>query len=628
MNKEIKKLAEEIRRHKDLYYQGRAEISDEEFDYLEAKLREIDPENEILKAVGSAVSSNNKVEHARKMLSLNKTYKIEELIKWIEGREVVSTFKIDGSSCSLIYQKGKLVLGKTRGDGSFGEDISSKIKNLKQIPKNIINDEDELEVRGEIFITETDFFALSEEMQKRGLEKPNSQRNIVAGILGRKENIDLASFLSFYAFELYSDEKFLTEEKKFQKLQVYGFQTPEYLVHKTQNSLQEAILEAQNFISEGDYLIDGLVLSFNDLKLHDTLGETAHHPRYKMAFKFQGETKETLIQEILWQVSRNGILTPVASVEPVVLSGATVSRVTLHNFGLVKQFELKAKDKIEIVRSGEVIPKFLRVVESSQTSFSYPEICPSCGEKVSVVDIRLLCENPQCPDKIKEEILNFIHKIGIDDLSSKRLEEMIKRKMVTDIPSLYDLTEEKLLTLDKVKEKLASKIIHNIQITKIISLPVFLSALGISGGAINKCQKIVDNGFDSIMKIKLLDVEKLMQIESFAEKSATEFIRSLDEKRSLIDALLERGFEFKKEEQIANENILGKKFCITGTLSMKRGDIQKLIKLNGGINVSSVTKETDYLVTNDTESTSSKFVKAKELNIPILNEEKLLKLIG
>lgn len=626
----ISELEKKIIKHKTLYYQGRPEISDYEYDRLEDELRSLDPENKTLQIVGSDVFRGEKVEHARKMLSLNKTYNLDDLLKWMEEREILSTFKIDGSSCSLIYSQGVFKLGKTRGDGQFGENISQKILRVPHVPTITDAYENEFEVRGELFCLEENFIKLSEEMVKRGLEKPTSQRNIVAGLLGRKENLDLCQYLSFQAFELFSDELELkTEVEKFKTLKKMGFETPDFYLNKTKEELEERIKEAREFMSEGDYLIDGLVFSFNDLKLHDTLGETAHHPRFKMAFKFQGETKTTEIKKVRWQVSRNGVLTPVADVEPVELSSAMVSRVTLHNYGMVKQARLKKGDTIEIVRSGEVIPKFLQVLKSGlEKNYQVPNNCPSCGREVLEKDIRLICTNEFCPDKIKEEILNFIQKIGIDDLSSKRLEELIKNEFVTDIASLYELTKEMLMSMDKVKDKLADKIINNIEKSKKVTLPVFLSSLGISGGALNKCQKIVDNGFDTVEKIKNLTVENLISIESFAEKSANDFFHSLQSKMPLVEKLLQSGFEIIQEEKVEDSQIEGLKFCVTGTLSMKRGELQKLIKNYGGINVSSVSSETNYLITNDEESSSSKFKKAKELNVPIISEDKFFKMIG
>jgi len=348
-----------------------------------------------------------------------------------------------------------------------------------------------------------------------------------------------------------------------------------------------------------------------------------------LAFKFSGDTKVTEIEKIEWGVSRNGILTPVALVKPVDLSGAMISRVTLHNFGLVKNFELKSGDKIEIIRSGEVIPKFLGIVEKSEKIFSYPSECPSCQHVLKIQDIWLYCDNELCPAKTKEEILNYIHKAGIDDLSDKRLDEMIDKGLVKRISDLYKIKIEDLLTLDKVKEKLATKIFENIQKTKEQNLSQFIVALGIEGVSGAKSEKIISQGFNTIEKIMDLKKEQLEAIEGFAEKSAQSIVDSLEKKKSLINELINLGLKLKSETLNLGEGpLLGMKFCITGELSQPRSEIEKKIKLSGGLLVNSVSKNTNYLVTNEKESSSSKFVKAKELGIKIISEEELLSLIG
>lgn len=628
-SKKIKELETKIILNKNLYYSGRPEISDIEYDRIEEELKSIDPDNDVLSLVGNQLFSSEKIEHSKKMLSLNKTYKVEDLLKWSAGSEVLSTFKIDGSSCSIIYKSGKMTLAKTRGDGRFGENITEKILLNSHVPKKL-NEKISVEVRGEVYCTEANFLKLTEVMEKMNLEKPTSQRNIVAGILGRKENIELSQYLSFQAFELYTDDiDIVKEEEKFRHLIRMGFQTPEFIINKSREDIEKRLAETKEFMTMGDYLIDGLVLSYNDLKLHESLGETAHHPRYKMAFKFQGDTKVTSIKSISWQVSRNGYLTPVANIVPVELSGAVVSRVTLHNYGMVKSYNLKENDKIEIVRSGEVIPKFLRVEQESSCEFLYPEICPSCREKTYIEEIRLVCRNTLCPDKIKDEILNYIQKIGIEDLSSKRLEELIRLKFIYDIPSLYRLTRDELMSMDKVKDKLADKILASISKSKDVELITFLSAIGITGGAYNKCEKVVSNGYDTIEKILSLKKDQLELIESFAEKSATDFVKSIQSKKILIEKLISYGFTFKAAlAPISESRITGLKFCITGTLTHKRSELQKMVKSNGGIIQSNVSKETNYLITNDTESSSSKFKKAKELNISIITEQMFFELIA
>lgn len=620
----ISELESKILKHKALYYRGEPEISDREYDEMEEQLRELAPDSKVLVTVGSIVKSNKKIPHQKKMLSLNKSYNLDEVEKWRKGETFVSTFKIDGSSCSLVYEKGSLVLAKTRGDGSVGEDIIDKALWISSIPKTV-KEKRSFEVRGEIFCKEGNFHKISEEMDKRKLPRPSSMRNIVAGLLGRKDKIDLCQHLSFQAFEYLGEKAVKTEIEKFDFLEGEGFDIPRVELHKNIKSAEKVVKHAEQFMQDGDYLIDGVVFTINDQKAHREWGETAHHPRYKIAYKFVGLSKETKIKSITWQVSRNSILTPVAEVEPIELSNAMVSRVTLHNFGVVKDYNLKSGDTIEIIRSGEVIPKFLSVIKSVKGDYEIPpNPCGNCKKAPTIEDIRLICKNHFCPTRDREVILHFVKKIGIDDVSSKRLEEMMEKNLISDPSDLYNLTTEKLLTLDKTKEKLAQKIYDNIQRTKKTSLVKFLSSLGIAGGAENKCEKIIDAGFNTIEKILKMEADSLVRVESFAEKSATDFVESLKERKDLIESLLQKGFEFPVvEKEDGGRELEGKSFVITGTLSRKRSEVEKFVKNNGGKVSGSVSKNTDYLVTNDTESSSSKFKKAIELEIPILTEEKL-----
>lgn len=622
----VKELEHLIKHHKALYYQGRPEINDLEYDKLEDELRSLDPENYTLDIIGTALKgSSKKIKHATKMLSLAKTYKIEELLKWKGDEDIVSTRKIDGISCSLIYREGRLSQAKTRGDGTHGEDILSKVQWMHTVPSSL-SLKGVVEIRGELFIREEDFFHLSQEMVKIGLDKPTSQRNIVAGLISRKENVELCRYIEFMAFDLIEEKIQKSEVEKFKKLTKEGFGIPEIEVVQNEKSLEKNIEETRIFMSEGDYQIDGIVYTYNDNQLHEELGATAHHPRYKMAFKFEGETKKTTIENILWSVSRNGILTPVGAVSPVELSGAVITRVTLHNFGLVQQYNLKKGDEIEIIRSGEVIPKFLSVVKESNNKFEIPSQCPSCQQKVYEEDIRLFCKNKKCPDQNREVILNFIKKIGIDDISSKRLEEMMKVGLVETVDDLYKLKKEDFLKLDKVKDKLADKFVETIEGSKNVDLTTFLSALGISGGAYNKCDKVVQAGFNTIEKLEKMTIDQLSEVESFAEKSATEFVNSYREKIPLVKSLLKKGFSFE-ERPVGDSQIAGKKICITGSLSEKRSVIEARIREAGGGTTGSVSKNTDYLLTNDANSGSSKAKKAKELGIPIISETELFDLL-
>jgi DNA ligase (NAD+) len=628
-NTRVHELEKLILYHKERYYTGQAEISDEKYDLLEEELKRLDSCNPVLSIVGFKQDEHlGKVSHQKRMLSLDKTYSEEDLMKWIGKEPVISIFKIDGSSCSLLYENGHLIMAKTRGDGQLGENITKKAIFIGDIPKGV-EDKSSFEVRGEIYCTEAQFIHLSAEMKGLKLEVPTSQRNIVAGLLGRKENVQLARFLNFKAFDLISEEKYSKEHQKLDHLKELGFNTPDYEIHKGPRDIEAKIKEAKDFMGQGDYLIDGLVFVYDDLRLHVELGETSHHPRYKIAFKFAGDTKITMINDIEWGVSRNGKLTPVALVDPVELSGAMIGRVTLHNFGMVRNFELKSGDQIEIIRSGEVIPKFLGVTEKSKGKFNYPQNCPSCTTELKIEDIWLYCPNDLCPSRVKEEILNYVHKAGIDDISDKRLEEMIAKRLVKHIPDLYRLKIENLLLLDKVKEKLATKMYENIQKSKGPTLSQFISAIGVEGVSLAKSEKIIAQGYNTIEKVIALSLENMMNIEGFAEKSSTDFLNSLEQKRALIEELLAMGVKVRPDEISTGEGPLtGLKFCITGELSSPRAEIEKLIKRNGGVLVGSVSKNTSYLLTNEEKSSSSKFVKAKSLGVQVINETALHKMLG
>lgn len=619
----INELEKEIKKHKALYYSGKPEITDVVYDKLEEELKRISPSNPVLNLVGQEIANTNKVKHEKKMLSLDKTYSQDDLLKWTGKNEVVAIHKIDGVSGSLIYEDGKLVLAKTRGDGQFGENITNKVIWMKNIPSQI-DLKDRIEIRGEMYCDERSFFELSEEMIALNLEKPNSQRNIVAGLVGRKENLALNRFINFMSFDVIGP-RFKLEVEKYEFLKKYGFSHPEFQIPKSKKEIELILEDTKDFMTNGDYQIDGLVFVYNDIVMQEELGETAHHPKCKLAFKFPGDVKTTTLNSITWQVSRSGILTPVGEVEPVELSGANVSRVTLHNYGVVKQANLKTGDVIEIIRSGEVIPKFLEVKIPSTNVFSVPTICPSCSENIFIEDIRLICRNKKCPAQIKEIILNYIQKIGIEDLSSKRLDEILSKNLISDVADLYDLDISTFLTLDKVKEKLAEKFKVSIDKSKKIDLITFLNALGLSGGAYNKCEKIANAGFNTLSKVLEMTVEQLAAVDGFAQKSANEIVNSIKEKKILIEKLISKGVVVSDIEimSYAGGPLTGLKICITGALSQKRSEVEDRIKKLGGTCVSSVSKATNILITNEVDSESSKYKKAKELGIKIISEQEL-----
>lgn len=627
MKERIRLLSNEILKHKRLYYEGRHEIEDEEYDRLEDELRKLDPDNPVLKMVGSDFFSKEKVKHAKKMLSLDKKYEIEELSSWLEDHEVIGMFKVDGSSSSLIYEDGKLTLAKTRGNGEYGENISSPVFFIPSVVNETDLKED-FEVRGEIYCTRENFEKLANEMVSRGIDKPKSIRNVVAGVLGRKDHVDLAKFLDFKAFDILRETDPEKEIDKIDLLESLGFETPNVSTMKDEIELGSFLANVKDFMENGDYLIDGAVLVYNDVKTQKEKGYTSHHPKYKMAFKFQSEGSVTVLNDIDWQISRFGVYTPVGLVEPVEVDGATISKVTLHNLKTVKMFNLKKGDTIKIVRSGEVIPKFLEVLEPSENELEYPSHCKFCNSELVEDDVRLTCINEDCEGRHSGYILNFVKKIGIDDLSDKRLDPMIELGMVNTIPDLYRLTKEDLLSLPQTKEKLANKILKNINDSKNVNIIKFLSSLNFKGGARKNTELILESGINSFESLFKITEEELLEIKGFAKKKAKDYIESLHKNRELIDELLELGFNIEwPSSEKSSSTLEGLTFCITGDLeiAVNRKALENLIKDNGGKSSSSVSKNTNYLICNK-ESSSSKYKKAQSLGIPIITEKEFQKM--
>ncbi len=622
----IDALAKTILYHKRLYYTGKPEISDEEYDLLEQRLRTETPDHPTLNIIGnpSLDSGLARVQHAIPMLSLDKTYKISDLEDWLDNRSAVGSLKLDGNSLSLMYLNGKFQLAKTRGNGREGEDVTAKIFWVENIPK-VLTANFTGEIRGELCCSFAKFTQLSFEMEKRQHQKPGSPRNIVAGILGRKEDIDLSQYFDFFAFDLIDDQsKFTAEWEKFQWLQKQNFATPEPTFLQSKEDINLYLGFVKNLLTNYNYGLDGAVFTFNDLELHEKLGNTSHHPRYKISFKWQGQTAETVIEKIFWSTSRLGIVTPVAAIKAVYLSGAEITNVTLHNAAHVQSYQLKAGDKIEVVRSGEVIPKFLRVLESASGGVNWPTKCTDCGETLTYDGIRLICGNSLgCPAQIKGKIQNWLRCVEVDDLSDKRLGPMLDLGMIRDVSDLYKLAVEDFLKLPLTKKTMAEKLFKNIQKSKLISLPFFLNALGIEGIGFTTWEKILD-AFPTIGEIQDLTVDDLMKLDGLAEKSAEVVVAGLKDSAPLIRKLLDLGFAptYLPKKKIHSQ-LSGKSFVITGTLTKPREEIAEYIKIRGGKVSAGVTRGTFALITNDDDPHSSKAKKAAELRIPIWSELKL-----
>lgn len=629
-------LAEKVLLHRRLYYAGSPEISDQEYDAIEDSLRALAPEHPVFDTVGAEPENGGgrakKVTHSKPMLSLAKTYKQEDLLTWLKGRIALGTYKIDGVSLSLNYENNRLSLAKTRGNGKVGEDVTDKVRWVPDCVLNVNLDKaSRFEIRGELFCKQLRFSQLIEEMKKLNLDLPTSPRNTVAGILGRKQHGELARFFNFFAFDLIFEdgqEPFASEEEKFKLLEKLQFRLPPYQLVHDKAQLESFLSQTQEFMENGDVGIDGAVFSYNDLLLHDELGSTSHHPRYKLSFKWQGQTAVSKIRDIIWNTSRLGVVTPVAIVDPVFLSDAKITNITLHNASTVKAYNLKPGDEIELVRSGEVIPKFLRVVTAGPGKCELPSSCPACSTQLEFDDVRLICPNTKaCSAQKVGSILNWIKCVGIDDLSEKRLGVLIDYGLVAQISDLYKLEIEDFLRLPLTKETMANKLYQNIQESKKLPLAQFLNGLGIKGLGKTGWELLL-NRFPDLDQVRAASIEQIIEIKGFATKLAEQVVVGLQDKSDEIESLLSVGISPQVEDQQVGGVFGGKQFVITGTHQSPRKKITEAIESAGGKVSGAVTKNTDVLIIADINSKSSKAVKAKQIGVVLWDEKTLWEQLG
>lgn len=635
ISERIADLAEQILKHKKKYYSGKPEVSDQVYDKLEDELRKLFPDHPVLNYVGSEVIDvSAKIAHNEPMLSLQKTYDAGELLKWSDAHEVVGTVKIDGVSLSLIYEDGSLVIGKTRGNGVVGENVTAKVRWVPGVMPKVIT-KGRVEIRGEIFCSEENFLRLADNMQALGLDRPVSPRNIVAGQLGRKTHADLARCFQFVAFSVVDYTNALghqTEMEAFSWMAANGFNLPFPKLLKSRPEVEGYLGEVKILCEADDLPIDGAVFSYDNLALQREMGNTSHHPRFKMSFKWQGETAESVIQNITWSPSRLGIVTPVAVIEPVVLSGAQITNVTLHNAAHVKAFNLKVGDRIEIVRSGEVIPKFLQVVAAADGEYVWPKTCPACATDLEFDDVRLKCRNlTGCPAQRTGAILNWIRCADIEDLSEKRLQPLVEKGLVKTMADLYRLRLDDFYSIPLTREKMATKLFANIQKSKTIPLAAFLNGLGIEGAGQTTWEKLLE-AFPTLEALNGATVESIVEIEGFAEKTATQIVDGLRNRKEIIRDLLAAGVQPQSPENTdetgGERPLSGRTLVITGALSLPRSEVEKAIRAAGGKTASAVSKTTFAVITDDPGSSSSKMKKARDLGLQVWSEDNLWEAIG
>lgn len=650
--KYIENLRKEIRSNDYKYYiLNQPTISDKEYDLLLEDLKNLESQHPELITPDSPTQritpniSNEFIsrKHLKPMISIENTYNQEEIIAWEERidkilkgekKEYIVEPKIDGVSCALRYRKGHLEMGLTRGDGESGEDITLNVKTIKTIPLVLMTDEsvpDLIEIRGEIYIEKKDFTEL--------LAFANP-RNAAAGSLRQKDpQITAARPLKFFAHSfgyLEGWRNIPTQLDFLEQCRKWGIRPVENA--ELFDNIKDVLSSCQLWGSKRknlSYQIDGLVIKVNSYAQQDNLGATMKNPRWTIAYKFPAVQATTKINNIVVQVGRTGVLTPVAELEPVECAGVTISRSTLHNFDEIKRLDVKIGDRVLIERAGEVIPKVVRVISEerngSEIPFTPPDKCPVCNEKVfkDNEDVAYYCINPLCPAQIKEHLIHFGKReaMDIEGLGESVAEQLVNNKFVKDFSDLYLLRKEDILRLELFKEKKANNLLSAIEKSKNRPLERLIYGFGIRHVG-EKTALILAQKFGDIEKLSAASLEELTNIHEIGPIIADSVFQFFHSKKTIALIKKLKGFGLKMTADIKNEPQIfkGKTFVFTGELhSLSRKDAERLVVERVGKTSSSVSSNTNFVVVG--EKPGSKFKKAKELGIKILSGDEFLKII-
>ena len=661
IRKRINELKEEIEKHNYYYYVlDNPIVSDTEWDKLFKELEKLESEypslidiNSPTQRVGAKPLDGFKTDkHRMPMLSLSNAMNNEELRsfnerikKLLETKiqiEYMAEPKLDGIGVELIYQDGVFIKGLTRGDGFEGEDITQNIRTIKSIPLKLIgkNFPGLLEVRGEVFIKKTDFKKLNENQMNKGLQIFANPRNAAAGSLRQLDaKITAKRPLSINCYEpgVVEGKQFKTQEEFLFYIKSVGLPV-NALIKKIVGS--ENILKYHNNLedrrNELDYEIDGTVFKLNKYVEREKAGSRSRSPRWAIAGKFKAQQVTSNIVSISVQVGRTGALTPVAKVNPIYVSGVTVTNITLHNQDEIDRKDIRIGDKVLIERSGDVIPKIVKVVSrenKNAVKYKIKEECPSCEKPTVKIegDAVTRCVNAYCPAQFKGRIQHFCSKLAmnIDGLGEKIVEQLINNGLIKKLEDIYSINESELARLDRMGTKSARNIITSISQSKNTTFSRFVYSLGIRNVG-EHTAKILEKHFNSnIENFMQANENQLIEIDEIGEIVAESIVSFWENKENVnsIKRCLDRGIKISGPEKNRSDHLKDTIFVFTGTLNLlNRNDAKKKVELSGGTSKNSLTKNTSFLVTGN--KTGSKVEKAKNMGIPIINEYEFIKLVN
>ena len=652
-------LRREICHHDYLYYaKDKPEISDEAYDRLFDALKHLEqrfPDLVTLDSPTQRVGAKPReqfrvVEHTAPMLSLDAMREEEEVRRFDErvrrslsgGVRYLLEEKFDGASVELVYENGILNRAVTRGDGREGEEVTENVKTIRSLPLKLHGEDRKapklLALRGEVMMKIAAFEALNRKLLERGNEPFANPRNAAAGSLRQLDpRITAERPLDVVVYEVMAAEgvRFATDSQALEFLEYWGLATPRRIF--TVSTVSEIVKRHAEWAEERDrlpYEIDGVVIKLDDLDARDTLGSTAHHPRWAIAYKFVPRGEETRIEQIAIQVGRTGVLTPVALMRPVEVGGVTISRATLHNREEVQRKDIRPGDFVRIQRAGDVIPEVVeRIAEPGrkrEPPFKMPSKCPACGSPVVERGPYTLCPNHfACPAQLKGRIKHFASREGLDieGLGEETVSALIDHGLVSDLADLFRLKKNDLLRLEGFAERSAEKLVDAIQKRQRVELGRFLYALGIPevGAAVARdlAQK-----FRSLENLRRASREELEKVSGIGPKMSEAIFEFFRDKRNqhAIDTLLEAGLQIIETKGPQRRPLSGKTFVFTGSLErFSRGEAQRVVDGLGGNAASSVSSETDYVVVGS--KPGQKLEQAKSKGVKTLSEREFVELL-
>ena len=657
-------LRDQIRYHEHRYYVlDDPEISDAEFDRLMNELRALEaehpelvtPDSPTQRVGGKPREGFVKVAHSSPMLSLDNAYSEEELRDWerrvheLSGAsrvDYVCELKLDGMSLALRFEGGKLALGITRGDGTVGEDVTLNVRTVRSVPLSIpaktlaqAGVPLDFEVRGELLMPLSAFQHMNDEREDQGLPKFANPRNATAGTVRVLEpNVTASRRLDFFSYLLLVQGRTVFERhsETLKALQTAGFKVnPNHRLVHSLDQVREFINEWEAKRESLPYEIDGIVIKVDRIALQEELGYTGKAPRWAIAYKFAARSGVTQIEDILVQVGRTGKLTPVAALKPVLIGGTTVSRATLHNMDEIERLGVRIGDWVSVERGGDVIPKVVKVLEDKPRGtriFHMPERCPVCGGHVvraeGEADHR--CVNANCPAKLRESIRHFASRgvMNIEGMGDALVNQLVETGLVKDVADIYDLTDDKLLKLERMGKKSAQNILAEIKSSKNAPLERVIYGLGIRFVGERTAQFLAE-AFGSMDALMKASEEELQQVNEIGPRVSAAIREFFDEPKNvaLVERLREAGLKFKGTKKQRATTLAGKTFVLTGTLNRHtRDEAKKLLEDAGGKVVGSVSKKTDYVVAGS--EAGSKLDKARELGVAVISEKEMEELVS